>query len=367
MTSEKGLLDKSELAKVLGAEGATGDELEAAIEDGRKRGAILKCFILRDSATKNVWAHVVPVKGLDEERHILTVICDDLKWLGHTRMIIRCDNEPALKALAEEAILAAKARIESLESLSKEAPEPYDSQSNGLIEVGVRMIRAQFRTLKACLERRLGVELPISHPVMAWLLQHTTLLMNAVPMGYDGLTPWHRARGRAFGTTLVCFGEVCMYKQPPKGPQHDVEGNMAPRWHDGLFLGFDRNSSSYILSTADGIRTARTIQRLPMADRWSVEKLQMVAGTPWTWAKRERPTVTFGKTGEKLEEFPDRLPLPRRFKIIKSFLVHIQPTTFNHSSCFSSTFKQTQFFGHEHYNRSANYLVDSNGARRRIF
>jgi hypothetical protein len=167
ITSEKGLMNKSELAKILGAEGATKEELEAAIEDGRKGGAILKCLIIRDSATKVIWAHTVPMKGLDEERHILSVICEDLKWLGHTRMIIRCDNEPALKALAEEAILAAKARIGTLEGISREAPEPYDSQSNGMTEIGVRMVRAQFRTLRACLERRLGVELPVSHPIMS--------------------------------------------------------------------------------------------------------------------------------------------------------------------------------------------------------
>ena len=85
--------------------------------------------------------------------------------------------------------------------------------------------------------------------------------MNAIPQGYDGKTPWHRARGTSFGTTLVCFGEVCLFKQPPKGPEHDAEGNMAPRWHEGVFLGYDRASCSYILNTTDGIKTAKAIQR----------------------------------------------------------------------------------------------------------
>ncbi len=167
ITAEHGVLRKSELARVVDAANSTEAEMEAAIEDARKRGALVKCLILRDSETKVIWAHVVPVKGLDEERHVLTIVCNDLKWLGHTQMIIRCDNEPALKAMAEEAILAAKARIGNLDSLSREAPEPYESQSNGMTEIGVRAIRAQFRTLKSCLERRLGAKIPVSHPMTA--------------------------------------------------------------------------------------------------------------------------------------------------------------------------------------------------------
>ena len=41
-------------------------EGDAAVLAARQDGKIVKCLIVRDSHTKNVFAHVVPVKGLDE-------------------------------------------------------------------------------------------------------------------------------------------------------------------------------------------------------------------------------------------------------------------------------------------------------------
>ena len=61
-------------------------------------------------------------------------------------------------------------------------------------------------------------------------------LMNATVRGEDGLTAWRRARGRPFRQRLIGFVESCMYKLPTKGPQHDAEGNMGPRWKSAVFL-----------------------------------------------------------------------------------------------------------------------------------
>ena len=78
-------MKKPALMNVLGAADATKAEFDSAIEDARRKGALLKCLIVRDSETKVIWAHVVPVKGLDEERHVLTIVCDDLSNGSATR------------------------------------------------------------------------------------------------------------------------------------------------------------------------------------------------------------------------------------------------------------------------------------------
>ena len=98
-------------------------------------------------------------------------------------------------------------------------------------------MRAQFRTLKACLECRIGKVVPVGHPIAAWLLQHVCLLLNALKVGEDGMTPWMRARGRPFRQRLMGFAETVLYKLPLKGPRHDERGNMAPRWAQGVFMG----------------------------------------------------------------------------------------------------------------------------------
>ena len=52
--------------------------------------------------------HVIPCKGLDEDGVVVDTIVNDLEWLGHTRLIIKADNEPAIQALARKAVEPAK-------------------------------------------------------------------------------------------------------------------------------------------------------------------------------------------------------------------------------------------------------------------
>ncbi len=203
------------------------EEGEAKIMEERKKGNIVKCLIVRCSKTKAVFAHQVPVKGLDEDKHVVKLVCADVEWLGHTKVVMKCDNEPAVKRLLDHSLRAL--RITNMDAITQEHPERYESQSNGMVEVGIKVVRGHFRTLKSCLERRIGAEIPASHPVLAWLLEHACLIINAVVRGDDGLSAWTRARGRPFRQRRIGFCENCLYKLPVKGPHHDEDGNMAPR------------------------------------------------------------------------------------------------------------------------------------------
>ncbi len=163
MTS-KGLMTRDELPEY--PQTAEGD---AAILTARTKGEIVKCLIVRDRHTKCAFAHVVPVKGLDEDGHVVQLVVADVRWLGHTKLIIKADNEKAIQRLSREALgaLVATADEDGVTQIGRESPPAYDSQSNGLVETGVRQMRAQFRTMRACLQRRLGKLIPVAHPVSA--------------------------------------------------------------------------------------------------------------------------------------------------------------------------------------------------------
>jgi hypothetical protein len=258
------------------------------LNEARAKGEIIKCIILRDvTATKCAFAHVVPMKGDAEEegRFASDLVAEDVLWLGHTKLIVKADNEPALQAL----VVASLRRIRilcndepdgGLEVLSKEEPEPYESQSNGGIEVGVKLLKGQFRSLRLCLESRLGKRIPINHPIIAWLVSHSAVMMDALYRGTDGLAPWTRARGRPFNMRLVGFAEKVMYKLPPKGPQHDPHGNVSERWLSGIFLGYKRSSNSYVIGVDEGIATSRAVQRRPLENRWELEAISQLKATP---------------------------------------------------------------------------------------
>ena len=180
-----------------------------------------------------------------------------------------------------------------MENVQTESPAAYESQSNGGIEVGVKIVRGLFRTLKLCLEARLGKYISTNHALIPWLLQHTCTLLSAKTRGSDGLTSWERIKGRQFDQLLLGFGETVLYKLPSNGPRANPDGNMGTRWLEGIFLGFSRSSNSYIIGTNDGVVGARSIFRKPAANRWSVDRATSLTATPWSVRDKSDATVSF--------------------------------------------------------------------------
>ena len=191
----------------------SNEEVEAA----RGRGELATCLVVRCYASKAVFGHVIPRKGLDEDGIVVDRILQDLEWLGHTRLILKADNEPSIQALARRSIELAKIELKDLDQVSKEDPVAYDSMTNGGTEIGVQLLRGLFRTVKLCLEQRIDKQIPVDHPMTAWMMEHASLLTNALVRGTDGFTAWKWIRGRAFGQQLVGLGENVLYKHPVKG------------------------------------------------------------------------------------------------------------------------------------------------------
>ncbi len=216
----------------------------------------------------------------------------DIAWLGHTKLILKADGEPALQALVRRVLEVARVECPEAASLGKEDPPAYDSQANGNIETGIRLIRGLFRTVKLCTEARIDKLIPVDHPITAWMLEHVCLLINAMVKGTDGLTAWHRIKGRPFGQQLLGFGESVLYRYPSKGPRHAPEGNMGALGGQGVFTGYNMFSSTFRIYTENGPLDARSITRRPEADRWSCEGLAGIRTLPGAdKEQRSRPRL----------------------------------------------------------------------------
>ncbi len=70
--------------------------------------------------------------------------------------------------------------------------------------------------------------------MVAWMMEHASLLLNAVVRSTDGLTSWKRIRGRAFGHPLVGIGESVLHKHSVKGQHHDLQGNIGAQGGEGV-------------------------------------------------------------------------------------------------------------------------------------
>ena len=297
---------------------------EATLEDERQKGIIVKCIVIRDWESKNIYAHCVPCKGADEDEYVAQLVADDVAWLGYTRLIIKSDNEPALLALVRQVLGKVMATPEAVEQATKESSPEYDSQANGGTEIGIKLVRGIFRTIKLCLEARIGKFIPITHSLIPWMLEHSCMLLNVRVKGQDGLTPWTRIRGRPFSQRLIGFGEVVLYRLPTKGPQHNPDGNMGTQWREGIFLGYDRGNHTYIVGTTFGAAWSRAMTRRPYNNRWSAEKLASLRATPWSERRIAdvRVESRFDQPAETAQDPrpPERPGLPRQLRIDRTDL-----------------------------------------------
>ena len=95
-------------------------------------------------------------------------------------LLIKTDNEPALKALREEVTR----KLEN--GIIPVAPPVKESQSNGAIENGVKVFKGLLRVHLLALERKMDGYIPSAHPLMAWLVEHVADLMTKYFQGNDG-------------------------------------------------------------------------------------------------------------------------------------------------------------------------------------
>ena len=98
---------------------------------------VMKGLVIYSSADKGVFSHAIPRKGADP--YVVQCIVNDIAWLGHTRMVLRSDNEPAMSALIAEALRGLRVQLLDVDAVAAEGAVPYDPQTNGAAEVAVKL------------------------------------------------------------------------------------------------------------------------------------------------------------------------------------------------------------------------------------
>ena len=129
--------------------------------------------------------------------------------MGHARCVVRSDNEASILQLVR--VATGRVRLGGVDVVD-EGSVPYDPQTNGRAEAAVKLLTGLLSVHKLSLEWRLRHHIPPAHPLMAWLALHVAFLRTTQVVGGDGLTDWHRIRGRAFNQKLHLFREIVRYK-----------------------------------------------------------------------------------------------------------------------------------------------------------
>ena len=152
------------------------EETSAALQGDAEVAEPVKLLVAKCFKTRCVFAHVVPQKGVDPERYAVDRLVKDILWLGHSRVMLRSDNEPAIVKLLSETLKVLK--VQELEQVGASHPPIYDPSSNGAIEVACKSVGGMLRTLKSDIEDRIWRLLPVAHPLFAWMVEHAAWLLT---------------------------------------------------------------------------------------------------------------------------------------------------------------------------------------------
>ena len=74
-----------------------------------------------------MFGHVVPQKGIDSKKFAVDAIVNDILWLGHTKVVLKSDNEPAILKLLIESLR--ELRANGLQRVMSEDSPEYDPQA----------------------------------------------------------------------------------------------------------------------------------------------------------------------------------------------------------------------------------------------
>ena len=228
---------------------------------------------MKDSESKAFAAHAVPRKG--DFQWAAKKMVEDLADMGHgkSKVIIKSDQENAIKGFAES--VKKERDAETLIEYSK----VKDSQSNGTGERSVQEHEGITRTMKLALERRLGRLVPSTHPVMTWLVEHAAVVLNRFHVSRDGRTPYERIRGKKYKGEITEFGRKVYHRHPGK-----VQGgSMEARWEVGIYVGKKVRSDENIIVSMDGTKVvkARSLKYMTESESWDWEAVSKIAVMPW--------------------------------------------------------------------------------------
>ena len=128
-------------------------------------------LLCRDSRYGQTGATCCVRKG--PRAYSISFLVGFIKDLGFRRIILKCDDEPRTKAL-QAAVIHACVGVEMI----PQTPLEGDHMANGRVEMAVREVKRQCRTLRISAEQNTSVRVADDSPLLSWLLRFAAQVIN---------------------------------------------------------------------------------------------------------------------------------------------------------------------------------------------
>ena len=243
---------------------------------GDEEGEKLTILVVIEKETKMKKAVVVPSKG-STGRYAAKMVLELIAECGDKDrpILLKSDQEPAILYLIDDVSTSRT----GAKTLAEQAPK-RSKGSNGVVERAVQSVEVFLRTLKSALDERMGVKINTKHPVLTWMCEYASYMMNRLEVSADGRTAYERNKGKKATVLGLEFGEKVLWKHD--GGTAKME-KLNVRWSHGLFVGVKVQSNELIIidEETNEVKRVRTVRRVPEEQRWASDNLAWVQSVPW--------------------------------------------------------------------------------------
>ena len=140
--------------------------------------------------------------------------------------------------------------------------------------MAIGLMKGHIRSMKDALDSRIGCPLPVSHPLLTWLVRHASHTYRLFHRGPDGRTPMERISGiRSRPHVVAEFGERIWWMPLDSSGR----GPLDAKCQDGFYVGRNSSTNETLVITASGVVRTRTFWRRPLSERWDPELYSMSA------------------------------------------------------------------------------------------
>ena len=114
--------------------------------------------------------------------------------------------------------------------------------TNGRVEMAVREVKKQCRTLRISAEQNTHVRIADDSPLLSWLPRSAAQVMNKLRIGKDGKTSEMRRPGRRWRKPVAQFGEKVWFRKIGQ----DGVSSFASRMTQGISVGHNDRTGAVL-------------------------------------------------------------------------------------------------------------------------
>ena len=239
-----------------------------------------------DMSTGAAWASTVLIKS-KEDPYIVSSILSWLSELGHSKVIIQSDGEPAsevvMRMVQSKGAMMEHPPCEIIQQQSQR----YSHQSNGGAERMVQTIRDQIKAYKIQIEKNSRITIKADSPLLTWLPRHAAWQCTTFHKRQDSTTTaYEKIRHMSYQSPILLVGEAVACRRPGA-----LVNKLESSWLEGIWLGRDSKTDEHLIGTPNGMVRSRALKRRVERRRWDTTLLNAMIWDPWkpTPVTRGRP------------------------------------------------------------------------------